>query len=116
MRSRPPRCPPAEAGRRAEASQSFLRLRRLRTAAAAAPNKIIIGGAGTGVPPELDELPEEELLLLLELDELLDEEELVELVMLPELEPLVEIPPLLLLDDEDPDELEPDEPEPLLPP
>ena len=32
--------------------------------------------------------------------------------MLPELEPLVEMPPLLLLDDEEPDELEPEELEP----
>ena len=59
------------------------RLRATRVAAAA-PNRRIIGGAGTGVPPvELDEEPpeeeleEEELLL----DELLDEEELEPLVL-----------------------------------
>jgi hypothetical protein len=82
-------------------------LRRTRAAAAAAPNRTIIGGAGTGVPlvddqpeepedePDEEELDEDELLLL----------ELVEVLMLPELEPLVEIP--LLPDDE---ELLPDEP------
>ncbi|QYU67620.1 hypothetical protein J4558_22375 [Leptolyngbya sp. 15MV] len=74
---------------------------RPSTAAAAAPNRISIGGAGTGVPllpPEDEVLPLDDELLLddEELDDV-DDEELVLLVMLPELEPLVEIPP----DDED---------------
>jgi hypothetical protein len=94
-------------------------LPRPRIAAAAAPNRIIIGGAGTGVPllPDVPELPDEELLE----DELLDEDdddelELVLLVMLPELEPLVEMPlEEELPDEEDDDELDPlDEPEPPL--
>ena len=95
-------------------SAERLSLRRATSAAAAAPNRTIIGGAGTGVPPlEPEEPPLDEL----ELDELeLDEE--LELV----LEVLV-LPPKLL---EPPDEpllpeepLEPEEPllpdEPLLP-
>ncbi|WP_095011370.1 hypothetical protein [Tsuneonella mangrovi] len=72
-------------------------LRRARTAAAAAPNSNVIGGAGTGVPllleldqPPLDEEPLDDELLLdeEEEDELLDDDddELVELVMLPVLE------------------------------
>lgn len=80
-----------------------MNLRRARTAAAAAPNRIVIGGAGTGVPllPLEEEL--EELLLDDDEDELLlDEElELVELVILPVLEPI----PLLLDEEEDDDEL-----------
>ena len=70
--------------------------RRLRATrvAAAAPNKRIIGGAGTWVPPvELDEPPEELLELLVdELDELLDDDELDPLV-LPE-EPKLDDPPV----------------------
>jgi len=76
-----------------------LRPRRLRATrvAAAAPNSRIIGGAGTGVPPdELDEPlepPLDELELLLEVEELeLDEEELEPLV-LPEPPKLLD-PPL----------------------
>jgi hypothetical protein len=78
-----------------------LRPRRFRATrvAAAAPNSRIIGGAGTGVPPdELDEPlepPLDELELLLEVDELellLDEEELEPLV-LPEPPKLLD-PPL----------------------
>jgi hypothetical protein len=65
-------------------------LRRATRAAAAAPNRRIIGGAGTSWPPlELVELPPElELLVdeLVLLDVLLDE--------LPEVEPLVLLDPL----------------------
>jgi len=71
------------------------RLRATRVAAAA-PNKRIIGGAGTWVPPvEPDEPPlDEELELLLELDELLDEEELeLEPLVLPD-EPKLDEPPV----------------------
>ena len=115
----------------------FFRLRRDSTAAAAAPNRIIIGGAGTGVPllepcqplDDPDEDPLEEPLVD-ELDELLPDDEpevleLVEVVMLPELDPLVDTPLLepLLLPDDEPDELPEDdeelpldpEDEPLLP-
>lgn len=68
-------------------------MRRISAAAAAAPNSIVIGGAGTGVPPVLDpcqplDEPDEELLED-ELDELDDP---VEVVMLPELDPLVDTP------------------------
>jgi hypothetical protein len=74
-----------------------LRPRRLRATrvAAAAPNSRIIGGAGTGVPPdELDEEPPlEELELLLELDELLLDEEELEPLVLPD-EPKLLDPPL----------------------
>lgn len=95
-----------------------LNLRRPRIAAAAAPNKMVIGGAGTSVPllvppEELDELlePLEELEdeeLELDEDELLDEEELVLLVILPELLPLVDMPLVLPpeLEELDEDELE----------
>ncbi|MEA3014036.1 MAG: hypothetical protein QOD42_2581 [Sphingomonadales bacterium] len=76
---------------------SFFRPRRLRATrvAAAAPNSRIIGGAGTGVPPdELDEEPPlEELELLLELDELLLDEEELEPLVLPEPPKLLD-PPL----------------------
>jgi hypothetical protein len=63
-------------------------LRRISAAAAAAPNRIVIGGAGTGVPPLEDELDEE----LEEVEELEEPDDPVEVVMLPELEPLVEMP------------------------
>jgi hypothetical protein len=83
-------------------------LRRPSTAAAAAPNRIIIGGAGTGVPLlepchplEVDELPlvdddvellvDEDVELLLEVEDELD----VLLVMLPELDVLVDTSPEL---------------------
>ena len=58
------------------------RLRATRVAAAA-PNRRIIGGAGTWVPPvELDEPPlDDELELELDELELLDEEELEPLVL-----------------------------------
>ncbi|HVQ07388.1 MAG TPA: hypothetical protein VMS43_03030 [Allosphingosinicella sp.] len=71
------------------------RRRRATRVAAAAPNSRIIGGAGTGVPPdELDEEPPlEELELLLELDELLLDEEELEPLVLPE-EPKLLDPPL----------------------
>ena len=63
---------------------SFLadHFRRPRIAAAAAPNRIVIGGAGTGVPLVVPPLVDEELLLdeLEELDELLEDE----LELLPE--------------------------------
>ncbi|MEP2235815.1 MAG: hypothetical protein ABJM58_09330 [Alteripontixanthobacter sp.] len=89
-------------------------MRRPRTAAAARPNRIIIGGAGTCVPllvpPELDEelpelLPDDELLepLLDEEEEDEDDELEVELVMLPELPP-VDIPLVLIPPLEEPDE------------
>jgi len=75
-------------------------------AAAAAPNRIIIGGAGTGVPLDdpcqpLDEPDEEPLVDELPLVELLPEvddepEVLVEVVMLPELDPLVDQPLVVL--------------------
>lgn len=93
--------------------------------AAAAPNRRIIGGAGTWVPPVDDEVPPEELELLL----VLDADELAEDVepLLP-LEPKLDEPPVapelvelepLLADDADEAEDEallPDEAElPLLP-
>jgi hypothetical protein len=66
------------------ASRLPSRLRATRVAAAA-PNRRIIGGAGTWVPPvELDEPPLDDEELELELDELellLDEEELEPLVL-----------------------------------
>ena len=87
------------------------------SAAAPAPNRRIIGGAGTGVPPfepplllppledELDEL-DEELLLELDEDELLPEVEPVapELVELDEVEVLLELEPPKL---DELDEVEP---------
>ena len=56
---------------------------RATRVAAAAPNRRIIGGAGTWVPPvELDEPPlDDEELELEELELLLDEEELEPLVL-----------------------------------
>jgi hypothetical protein len=89
-------------------------LRRATRAAAAAPNRISIGGAGTGVPPvevdpplEVDELVLELVLELLLLDvlvllppKLLDEEVDETLPLDVELElPLVEVePPLVEVD------------------
>jgi hypothetical protein len=77
-------------------------LRRISAAAAAAPNRIVIGGAGTGVPPldpchpldDPDEEPLEDELdeELEEVEELEEPDDPVEVVMLPELEPLVEMP------------------------
>ena len=90
----------------AQSAFSCFFLRRPSTAAAAAPNRIIIGGAGTGVPlldpchplePEVEDedelLVEDEVLddVLLEVD---DEVEVL-LVMLPELEVLVDTLPEL---------------------
>ena len=79
--------------------------------AAAAPNRISIGGAGTSVPPELVEVEPPE-----ELDEL-DDEELVEVDELPELEPpeLVDDEPEELEDEEEDDEPPLDEPPEVLP-
>jgi len=79
----------------AEAVSRLPRRLRATRVAAAAPNRRIIGGAGTWVPPVEPEEPplEEELELLLELDEelLLDEDELEPLV-LPEPPKLLEPP------------------------
>ncbi len=80
--------------------QAALRARRLRlsTAAAAAPNRIIIGGAGTSWPPfDVLVLVEPPVLVDDELE--VDEDELVEVddeveldeVTLPEVEELVEV-------------------------
>lgn len=90
--------------------------------AAAAPNRRIIGGAGTWVPPVDDEVPPEELELLLELVEDALDEALEPLLPVDPLEPKLEEPPVapelvelepLLADDE---ALLPDEAElPLLP-
>lgn len=87
-------------------------LRRARTAAAAAPNRIVIGGAGTGVPledpchpldpdEEVDELEDDELLLEDELlvDDEVDDELDVLLVMLPELDVLVDTLPEVDVDE-----------------
>lgn len=84
-------------------SAERLSLRRATRAAAAAPNRTIIGGAGTGVPPVEVEPPldVEELELELELELLL---ELLEVLVL--------LPPKLL--DEEVDETLPLEVEPPL--
>lgn len=80
-------------------------MRRPSTAAAAAPNRISIGGAGTGVPLldpcqplddpevllEVDELVEEELLD--DVDDDVEDEVEVLLVTLPEVEVLVDTLP-----------------------
>ena len=81
------------------AQSSCLRLPRRRRAtrvAAAAPNRRIIGGAGTWVPPvELDEPPDEELELLELVELLLDEDELDEPLVLPlPEEPKLDEPPV----------------------
>lgn len=84
----------------AEPSQAALRARRLRlsTAAAAAPNRSIIGGAGTSWPPfDVLVLVDPPVLVDVELE--VDEDELVEVddeveldeVTLPEVEELVEV-------------------------
>ena len=97
------------------ACQAVLRPRRLRATrvAAAAPNRRIIGGAGTGVPPvEPEEDPplDDEVELELEDEvELLLDEELLELpLVLPE-EPKLLEPPVA------PELVEVDEVEPLAP-
>ncbi|HEX8402753.1 MAG TPA: hypothetical protein VF628_13745 [Allosphingosinicella sp.] len=81
-------------------------MRRATSAAAAAPNRRIIGGAGTGVPggvfpldPPLEE--EDVLLLVLELV-LLDVEVLFPPKLLDPLEPLEPLDPLLALEPLDP--------------
>jgi len=83
---------------------------RATRVAAPAPNRRIIGGAGTWVPPVDDEEPplDEELELLEELDELLDEDELEPLV-LPD-EPKLDEPPVApeLVEDELVDPLAPE--------
>jgi hypothetical protein len=90
-------------------------LRRATRAAAAAPNRRTIGGAGTSVPllPLLVELPPEvELLVLLDVDELPDDEEL------PEVEPLVlldALAPKLLDPPVAPELVDEDEVEPVAP-
>lgn len=65
-----------------EGRQAVLRasLRRPTSVAAAAPNRISIGGAGTSVPPELLEVEPPEVEELDELEDELDvlDEELVE--------------------------------------
>jgi hypothetical protein len=103
----------------AQAVARFPNRRRATRVAAAAPNRRIIGGAGTGVPPvEPDELPPEE-----ELDdeEELEEDELDEEEVLPD-EPKLLDPPvapeLVELDDEllDEEELLAEEAELPLPP
>ena len=102
-------------------AQAFALPSRLRatSTAAAAPNSRIIGGAGTGVPPDElllppldeDELDEDEELLLDEdeLEELLpDEPKLLEPVEAPELVELVDAPVLVEVDEvEVPEELDP---------
>ena len=78
------------------AQSAFLpsRLRATRVAAAA-PNRRIIGGAGTRVPPVelLLEPPDEDELELELLELLLDEEELDEPLVLPD-EPKLDEPPV----------------------
>jgi hypothetical protein len=94
------------------AAERLPRRWRATRVAAAAPNRRIIGGAGTGVPPvELDEEPpDDELELLLELDELLLDEEELEPLVLPD-EPKLDEPPVApeLVEVEAPELVEVDE-------
>ncbi|HYI63964.1 MAG TPA: hypothetical protein VEW71_03675 [Allosphingosinicella sp.] len=86
---------------------------RATSAAAAAPNSRIIGGAGTWVPPvELDEPPDDEPELLAELDALVLDEEELEPLVLPE-EPKLDDPPVApeLVEVDAPELVEVDAPE-----